>query len=165
MIHFVRKFIHNLKVRVNSKDNLCKDVKSKLTYNESVLNTVRLVQMLDFPGVVSHLCDPNEILPPIISKLNLFLDKNCIIRVKGKMSKLKTYDSDAFPILFKKDSPFTKGLILDFHNRLNHGGIFKILNLLRKQFYVPSAFTVVKKIIRDCTWCRRLHGRVVSRQS
>lgn len=163
VVHYVRKFIYKLKAKVNSIDNSrCKNIKNPLTYSDSVMHTIRLVQLRDFPDVVSYLCNPDQNLPEIITQLNLFMDKNFVIRVRGKMSKLNSCYDDRYPVLFHKKSNVTESLVWEYHVKLKHGGIFKVLNMLRKEFYVPSSFSVVKRILRGCTWCRRLHGRAIA---
>jgi hypothetical protein len=67
-----------------------------------------------------------------MSQLNLFLDTDGIVRVKGMMGKFDAPRDEKYPILLHKNSTLTRSLIIDYHYKLKHGGVYKVLNQLRK---------------------------------
>jgi hypothetical protein len=93
--------------------------------------------------------------------MNLFIDDKGLIRVKGKFQNLNAPFSAKNPILLHKLCPLTKALIMDFHAEMHHAGVYKILAGLRKQFWVPCAFSVVKRALGECLVCKRMYGRTV----
>ena len=101
---------------------------------------------------------PNRVIPNLVTQLNLFLDSNGLLRVGSKMMRnRKSY----FPLLLPKCSILTDLIIVDIHQRLSHSGIYPVLSELRKQFWVPCVFSVVKRLLRLCVHCKRYNGRTV----
>ena len=161
IIHVVRLFINNLKVRVHkSKPELFSNIKS-CNYADSVNYVISVDQRRDFKDVFDYTQDPDNRSPQIVSQLNLFLDSNSIIRVRGKMDRLEAPYDLKYPILIHRNSHLAKCIINDLHLNTHHAGIYKILNLLRKEFYIPSAYSVVKSIVNSCVFCKRFNGRPV----
>ena len=39
--------------------------------------------------------------------------------------------------------------------------VYKIMNVLRQQFYLPKAYSTIKAAIKDCVLCKKLHGRSI----
>ena len=103
-------------------------------------------------------------MPPIVAQLNLYMDHNRLIRVKSKCGKMKQANRFArynFPILLPKDSCVTNKIILDAHERYFHAGCYTLLGELRRKFWIPHFFSVVKKVLRCCVSCRRLNNRPI----
>ncbi|XP_018025685.1 uncharacterized protein LOC108681191 [Hyalella azteca] len=44
---------------------------------------------------------------------------------------------------------------------MNHAGIYSTLTELRRQYFIPSVFSVAKKILRKCVTCRRSNERSI----
>ena len=78
----------------------------------------------------------------IVRQLNLFLDEKGIIRTKGR------FDLDSSLILLPQHSRSTDLLILDYHQQLHHIGVGGMIVALRKRFWVPSARSVTRNLLR-----------------
>ncbi len=98
---------------------------------------------------------------PIISQLNLFLDSDGLIRVNCKFKRFRGDFSQRCSLLLNRKDNITKAIIMDIHIKMLHGGVYKILNILRKTFWVPKAYSTVKTITNDCFTCKRLYGRSI----
>ena len=98
-------------------------------------------------------------MPNIVGQLNIFVDQDGLLRVRSKCEKLKGRRD--FPLLLAKDSSLTNLIISDLHRILNHAGVYSVLAEMRKRFYVPCYFSVVKKILRGCIVCRRFKERPI----
>ena len=83
----------------------------------------------------------------------MFLDEKGIIRTKGR------FDLDSSLILLPQHSRFTDLLILDYHQQLHHIGVGGTIVALRKRFWVPSARSVTRNLLRKCLKCKRVTGR------
>ena len=46
-------------------------------------------------------------------------------------------------------------------DKLHHSGKYSVISGLRKQFYLPSCFSTVCKILRLCAHCRRFNNRLI----
>ena len=163
VFHCVRRYIFNLKCKVNeSRPDLFKDISMRpVQYSQTVDYLLRQSQREDFSEVFNYFENPVGKCPPIINQLNLFLDNNCIIRVKGKMERMDAPYGEKYPVLLHKKSKIIDCIVLDFHYRMMHAGLYRLLTQLRREFYVPSIFSVVKRILGSCIVCKRINGRKV----
>ena len=58
-------------------------------------------------------------------------------------------------------SSLTTLLVREIHEKHAHSGIYSILSEFRKSFFVPHCFTVIKKVLKNCIHCRKLHAKPV----
>ena len=49
----------------------------------------------------------------------------------------------------------------DLHERTSHGGLYCVLAEFRKFFYVQHCFSALKRILKGCVLCKKLHGRTM----
>ena len=120
-------------------------------------------QLLHYSSVFSYMNNNKRNVrdaPSIMTQLNVFKDKNEILRVKCKLSHVGKHMID-FPILLAKNSRITTLLIEDFHRTLRHAGKYSVLSEFRKKFYVPSSFSTVRKILQNCVYCRKFNNRTI----
>ena len=162
--HCVRKFLYNVVTRIRARKHDLPNTPSlaNITYKESVSVVLRQAQFEGFPELAQFFTDPlcaNEV--QMVQQLNLFVDKSGIVRVKTKFDNLKAPFEEKFPILLPKKSSLTVCIINDLHQSLMHAGVYKILSILRKRFYLPSAFSITKGIIRPCVICKKMYGRSI----
>ena len=100
-------------------------------------------------------------LPNIVGQLNVYLDQEGLLRIHGKMGRLKIKKDFNFPLLMSKNSDLTYLIVMDVHKMLNHGGCYSVLMELRKKFYIPNYFSTVKKSLKSCVSCRRFKERTI----
>lgn len=85
--------------------------------------------------------------------LRPILDKNGILRVGGRSSKLKRSFAQNHQIILPKHHVFTEKIIEAFHNKLNHFGTDYVFSHIL-QFYWPiHGREAVKRIGRSCITC------------
>ena len=122
---------------------------------------IKTDQEINFPEVFEYfLNQPKGIknIPNIVKQLNLYLDSRGVIRVKSKFNRGNKSDF-YFPILMHKQSALTRLIVENMHEKTLHSGCFPLLTELRKNFYIPSFFAVVRKILRRCTHCKRYNSK------
>ena len=122
---------------------------------------IRKSQEKAFPDVFRFFNGNLQKSPAIVLQLNLILDEYGILRVRSKFGRLENGTWASEPVLLPKSCHLTRALIRDFHAILRHAQALKILTSLRSHFYVPSAYSVVKGIIKRCVFCRQLNGRTI----
>ena len=133
------------------------------TPRSSRILILRQVQSEHFADVINYFADPlNNKDVPLVTQLNLTIDTDGLIRVKCKMEKLNAPYELKYPILLPKKSLFTRNMVSSIHMSIKHAGIYKVLNVIRKEFWIPSAYSVVKSVLNCCLICKRLHGRPVN---
>ena len=62
------------------------------------------------------------------------------------------------PIFLPSTGHFVTLLIRNVHEKLHHSGTEVILNELKAQYWIPRARNTVKKVLRNCVACRRMHN-------
>ena len=100
-------------------------------------------------------------VPALVSQLNLYVDKHGVIRVRSKFDRWADHAKFVHPVLLSKNSALTASIIWDIHRGKGHAGCYSVLNELRKQFYVPSHFSTIKKVLKSCVTCRRVNARSI----
>jgi len=162
VVHYVRKFINNCKSRVGRRLSNFPMVSFDTSFADTTAFVIREAQKRAFPEVVEYFASPTKNkTPEIVKQLNLFSDSKSIIRVKIKFKNLNAPWSERNPILLGKNCSLSACIITEMHRNLKHAGVYKILFALRKEFWVPSAFHTVKKLIKPCIFCKKLFGRTV----
>jgi hypothetical protein len=99
-------------------------------------------------------------VPALVKQLNLFLDGDCILRSKGRMSKCIQYKYDVLnPVMLGKKHSLTNLMINEFHKKVQHLGLQSTINYMHTQgFWVPRARQTVKNIISKCVTCQKFNN-------
>ena len=164
---FVFKFIHKLKIRMFNKDPVKYSHWESTNinhYNQAVIHLIRAEQHLYFPEIFSYFdgtCKSAKDIPNIVNQLNIYPDKQGLLRVKSKFSRWNDDVSLRFPVLLPKNSHLTRMIIMDFHEKLSHAGCYRLLTELRKHFWVTHYFSVVKKVLKECVTCKKIKQRTI----
>ena len=163
----VLAFINKLKIKVNAKYSRSMQVFSDEELQSQAWNIilrsdqeVHYLDVLKFFRETKH--TPHKDVPPIVTQLNLYLDKTGVLRVQSKFDRWADHQKYLNPILLAKKSHLTSLVVLSIHHKKGHTGVYNILNEFRRKFYVPQHFSVVKKLVKNCVTCRRVNGRTIS---
>uniref|UniRef100_A0A914YQM0 Integrase catalytic domain-containing protein n=1 Tax=Panagrolaimus superbus TaxID=310955 RepID=A0A914YQM0_9BILA len=63
------------------------------------------------------------------------------------------------PVFLPKNSPLTKIIIQDVHEKLHHSGIPHTLSKIREKFWIPSGRNTVKEVLGKCKDCKYWKGK------
>ena len=158
----VLRFVNRLKSKVNAKCNRNWSVFPKCTniflLSQSLI--VSQVQRETYPDVFSYYASNSKVLkniPALVTQLNLFVDKNHVVRVNSKFG-----DGNMWPILLPKKSILTSLIVREIHENMGHRGIYTVLRELGKQFWVTNRFSVVNKVLSSCVLCRSLNAKPIA---
>ena len=55
----------------------------------------------------------------------------------------------------------TRMIVLNLHQKMFHAGCYRLLSELRRQFWIPQCFSVVKRILKECIICRKVNQRTI----
>ena len=139
------EFINNFKLRLKTRDPFKYDHLRIIDHSvdnfhdQSCFYLIREAQKVSFPEVFKYFSEKpqrKKDIPDFSSKLNLFVDQNGLIRVKSKMSNLKSHFNEKCPLLLAKSNPVTKSIIWDLHCKKAHCRVYNLLNYLRKEFWI-----------------------------
>lgn len=93
------------------------------------------------------------------SKLDPILDEG-ILRIGGRLSKASMPVSLRNPIILPRDSPVSKLILRDIHHQVGHAGRNHMLSKLRQRFWLPSANSSARSVIKSCVFCRKVQAKV-----
>ncbi|XP_070170948.1 uncharacterized protein [Polyergus mexicanus] len=112
-----------------------------------------------FPSEIQALND-KSLLPRSSSLLSLypFLGKDKLIRLGGRIDNSSLSYDERHPIILPKHR-ISDLLIAQAHKASLHGGTQLMLRILRQNYWIISARTSVKSLIRSCVKCVREHAR------
>ena len=85
-------------------------------------------EYMELKGEKEH----NKILPRL-RQLKLFLDKNRIIRCKGRIENAPIAESAKFPILLPANVPLTTLIVREAHESILHSGVSNTISHIRQR--------------------------------
>ena len=150
---YVRKFAGLLLLKIGKIHGM-PDV-----YKNAIDSLISIEQRIQFPKVYDYLQSNSKWkrdVPEMITRFNLFVDENQVIRVK---SKFKT--PDLMPILLPDKSELTQMIIKDTHEKMMHSGVYCVLRELRKNFWITKYYSAVRRVLQRCIACKRFNENPV----
>ncbi|XP_062707837.1 uncharacterized protein LOC134288109 [Aedes albopictus] len=159
--HFRRRC--SIKQRVSSTKG--KVVLSQEDFEAAERSLWKIIQLQEFPHEIFVL-RRNAILPmnervrleksSSLSKSSPFIDDDGILRVQSRIDPAAAYYAFNFrnPIILPKHNHVTDLLVLHYHQKFGHANVEIVVNELRQRYYITRLRTVVKKIVKQCMWCR-----------
>lgn len=135
------------------RKNSMKEVRIYGTYTANELNIAekRIVVMIQ-----------REVFPENESELKgieLFIDDDDVLRVKTKLTLRNDDDYFISPAVLPGKHPIVRALIEYYHRKYSHAGTQTIMSILRERFWIVKCRVAVKKVVNDCTLCKRYRGK------
>ncbi len=162
VLMFINKLKSKLKIKDPEKYEYLVDEED--LYVKANRQVIRSEQKIKFPEIYQYFNRKEKNIkdiPNLVNQLNIFIDQEGILRVKSKFSRWKNDKCCRYPILLHKESRLTYLIINDLHQKFSHIGVYSLLAEMRKKFWIPHYYSVVKKILRDCISCRRFKERTI----
>lgn len=97
----------------------------------------------------------NVIRNSSIYKLDPLL-ANGILRVGGRLSKMAMPTEQKHPAILPKNHHVSKLLLQHIHQEVGHSGRNFMLSKLRQRYWIPCANSLARKVVYECTMCRRV---------
>jgi len=123
---------------------------------------IRLQQMRSFPIDYKNLLNEDRVLNnSSMVKLRPTIDEDGIIRMNARLrfNRNLAYEEKC-PIILPSKSHLTDLIIRDVHADYNHcGGTNYTLSLLSQKYWIVHGRQEVKRVLRDCTICRRVNAK------
>jgi hypothetical protein len=158
----VLAFINALKKKNVSKPTQSVQL-SFLTAKEielAELAWIKSIQGSSFAKELEYLIHKPKASPPqYVQQFGLYIDKNGILRCKGRIDN-STLDFDSkHPILLPSKHRFIELLVRDVHESVKHNGIRDTLTTTRERYWIIRGRELVKKVIKNCVVCRKADGK------
>jgi hypothetical protein len=124
----------------------------------ATIDVVRLAQHATYGADLQGLSRLGEVkrtsplrkLAPILS--------NGLIVIGGRLQNSALADSTMHPMILPNQHHVTCLLIQHVHEREGHTGVQQTLNTLRQNYWIIKGASVVKRVLRKCLICQRLHA-------
>lgn len=89
--------------------------------------------------------------------INLFKEKDGILRVRGRLGRSSLPDETKFPFFIAPRTPIAEKIIQKAHGRY-HRGIAHTIATVREEFWIPKLRQQSKTLIQKCIKCKRFNG-------
>ena len=90
-----------------------------------------------------------------LKTLTIFLDENNNLRVGGRIEYAAVCYDVKHPTIIPQDHQLCRLVIVGCHERLNHAGIEHVRNDLRLLYWIPRSRSTTRRILNDCSSCKR----------
>ncbi|CAL4157452.1 unnamed protein product, partial [Meganyctiphanes norvegica] len=155
----LRAFPHKNRKTGTTEQNFEKGSVSKQAMDQAKQTAIRIMQADMFGDVLHQLKRGNPIKKGPYRKLNLFIDKQGIIRCMGRLNNLLEPKIKNDPIFVHGKHPFIESFIRYKHHHSNCASKQYTLHKVRQEVHGPSLTVTVNKIVRECNACRVLRAR------
>ena len=155
--YFVLRFTRNC--RLKPEDSRC-GLLEVPDLEEALRVGIRLAQQHAFPAEF-HALRMNRPFPrqSLLANGTPFLDRYGVMRVGGRLSKGPLSDDFKHPTILPNNHRVTHSIMLDIHVAKSHGSTETTLGELRSCYWVPRPRQAIKRVFKDCLFCRRYRCR------
>ena len=129
----------------------------ELEKSEKVI--ILVVQSEVFAAELKYLTEKSGTTKPTnyIKEFNLFLDEDHLLRCKTKLRHAEIPEDNKNPIIPSRHQ-FSRLIIQEAHENVYHSGI-GLTSTVRQRFWILRGRESVKRVLRDCTTCKRFQGK------
>ncbi|XP_011859140.1 PREDICTED: uncharacterized protein LOC105556657 [Vollenhovia emeryi] len=154
VIAYCARFAHNTRNKLESRYGQV----TVAERNESLMILIKLMQQETFGRELADLTIRSNREIHRSSKLhtlNVFLDKNNVIRVGGRLEHSVVSFSRKHPIVLPTKHRLTELIIRHEHYRLLHAGPQMLLASIRNAYWPLAGRIAIKRILKSCIVCFR----------
>lgn len=90
--------------------------------------------------------------------------KDGLLRVGGRQSKGAMPLEEKHPLVLSKDQHIFKLISKYYHQLLGPSGQNHTLSSVRIKYWISNATSAVRKVIAECTFCRRFNGKLMEQK-
>lgn len=157
-------------IRISCKNNLrlfsydridntiFRDKNVQMSERKCALNVlISLVQLEHYSDEIADLKSGKQIRSSL-RRLNVFIDKNNLLRVGGRLSNSDLSYSAKYPILLPYKHRFTELLVSHYHKSFCHIGANALSGILSRSYWIVSIRRLTRYITFKCIQCYRLRG-------
>ena len=168
----ILKFVNILKERLVIKNPAkyghLKVNQSNFNFYDEALHRILMIDQREhFPEIFQYFDSETKKLseiPSLVNQLNIYMDQSGLLRVQNKLARIKNtskYKDYVFPILISKQSVLVPKIINETHCKISHAGSYSVLAEIRRKFWIPKLYSIVKKTLKTCIKCKRFNSRPI----
>ena len=87
--------------------------------------------------------------------------KNNLIKIGGRLSKSHLPYKSKHQVPLNKDHSLSRILFQHYHEKVHHAGREQTLAKSREKFWIVKGRGLLKKVIKDCLYCKRLRTKPI----
>ena len=149
---YVMRFIGNIRKRLEKRTDIITDEVLTVEENEKALSRwIAEEQLL--------MIKENPNYGNVRASLNLFDDKDGVLRLRGRFANSKLRYEQQYPVLQRSDSHLTKLIIWDAHEATMHNGVESTLAGIRRRYWIIKRRKTVKNVLQKCVVCKQYQGK------
>ena len=119
---------------------------------------LNLAQQESFPKLLNQLQNNSRlVVKGNIASLHPYIDEAGIIRIGGRLRRLRSHPTRAYPVLLHQKSHLTRLLVKHVHDGNVHPGPATLFILLASKYYVIGVKNIAKLISRSCVACQKAY--------
>ena len=124
---------------------------SEMDYAEKLW--IAHIQSLHYSSILESIKEskPNNLK----AQLGVYIDEDGLLRCHGRLGNSDLDETAKQPLLLPKADRFTELLIDNIHKRTLHSGVAQTLAKIRNKYWIPTGRSVVQRVLRCCTVCKR----------
>ena len=99
----------------------------------------------------------------VLYKLDPRLDDG-LLRVRGRLTKAALPEETKHPMIISKDQHVATLILKHIHQQLGPSGRNHVLSTLRRRYWITGANSAVRRVITECSVCRRHKGKMMEQK-
>lgn len=126
---------------------------------QSLMFWIKIVQQAWFSNDIRSI-SKGEQLPRsnALVRLTPFIDRDGLLRVGGRLHHANIDPETKHPLILPRNSPLTKLIIANAHEKTLHGGTQVTLGFIRRSHWILGGRAPVRSYILKCVRCARYRG-------
>ena len=152
---YILRFHNNSK---NPRSKLLEKNVSVKERRDALLCLIRLIQKKHFSEHILALKSKKEIRDSL-RRLNLFFDKNDVLRIGGRICHSDLPYDARYPILLPYKEEFTRLLVEHYHKVYCHVGANTLAAILSRKYWIISVRRLTRSVSFKCIQCFRARPR------
>ncbi|XP_035223057.1 uncharacterized protein LOC118195833 [Stegodyphus dumicola] len=94
-----------------------------------------------------------------LRNLKPFVDSSGLLRVKSRILMRQDFENLRTPVILPPEHPVVSKLIMEKHEQQIHCGTQTLMAMLRENFWILKSRKTIRKVLENCTKCRRFDSR------
>ncbi|XP_071055150.1 uncharacterized protein [Onthophagus taurus] len=155
ILAYVNRFITHCRTK---KKRFSSIILSPMETQNTLSCLISHVQHQHFPQLFTAILE-NKIIQKPYRQLSLFLDREGLLRVGGRLKNSNLPFDHKHPVLLPKNTRLSELIVEQVHREFLHPGHRALLSLVMQQFWILGSRSVIHRIISRCLICFKVKPR------
>ncbi|XP_055604341.1 uncharacterized protein LOC129752591 [Uranotaenia lowii] len=156
IIAYMLRFFKNSKEKLKSERSFAQ-YPTISEMRDALITIVRMIQRESFATEITMI-ESGEV-PKNLKTLSPFLE-NGILRVGGRLKHSSLPHNTKHQLLLPNKHPVVKSLVVALHRENLHAGPSALMAIIRREFWILSGRSLIRKVTRECVSCYKFNPKV-----